>query len=83
MHQPKAGYPGAAQAPVPQQLQQTLEWLIHREEYRAAQALLRAIGRVLLAEVKADGKLYAIKIISKKNMRQVYAISLLLLVLRT
>lgn len=47
MQQPRAGYPGAAQAPVPQQLQETLEWLIQREEYSAAQALLRAIGRVL------------------------------------
>lgn len=28
-----------------------------------------AFGRVLLAESKADGKLYALKIISKKNMR--------------
>lgn len=29
-----------------------------------------AFGRVLLAESKADGSLYALKIISKKNMRQ-------------
>jgi serine/threonine protein kinase len=29
-----------------------------------------AFGRVLLAEAKADGSLYALKIISKKNMRQ-------------
>jgi serine/threonine protein kinase len=28
-----------------------------------------AFGRVLLAEAKTDGKLYALKIISKKNMR--------------
>ena len=28
-----------------------------------------AFGRVLLAESKADGSLYALKIISKKNMR--------------
>lgn len=28
-----------------------------------------AFGRVLLAEAKSDGKLYALKIISKKNMR--------------
>jgi hypothetical protein len=28
-----------------------------------------AFGRVLLAEAKTDGKLYAIKIITKKNMR--------------
>lgn len=29
-----------------------------------------AFGRVLLAEAKTDGKLYALKIISKKNMGQ-------------
>ena len=28
-----------------------------------------AFGRVLLAEAKTDGKLYALKIITKKNMR--------------
>ena len=42
----------------------SLSWLVFRKELGRG-----AFGRVLLAEAKTDGKLYALKIVSKKNMR--------------
>jgi serine/threonine protein kinase len=38
-----------------------------------------AFGRVLLAESKVDGKLYALKIISKSNMRFIFRVCFVIL----